>query len=283
MVPRDFQFDSRFFDTLRAVIDPLKTKGGINQRGQIQTINKLAQKHTDSSGQQLKLSAGQYTSFKRGGKLRQWEIMNFMWSWLHAEHHQRLQDAWDAQAGLAPSNINKLSSAVHEFLLGDVSFDASCTTLLSGSWVSFRPYFLDPAQVMVSSVEFGVDGDPALFKMTSSINRGVETIRGSVVPYERSVLLVAKIDGSNAPFVMILTNLIVDATAADTKRYCEAEGVCLAGASGKLPSAYPIALHRPHETIKPACHEMAEFIEAFPEDRYHGVTRVLARGFTEWR
>jgi|UPI00082F3F6D hypothetical protein len=287
MLPPKFEFDARYFDTLRAAIRLLSDEGDISQADQVRAINEraIASTKAGDGGKPPKFSEETYSNFKNGSKTRDWRIMVPMWDWFHTVHHSYLEAAWDAQGGRARASVNGLSLAVHDFLNQGANFDVESAARLAGAWVSFRPYFLDPTQVMISVITFGVEGDDARFTVTSTINRGKETITGSVIPYERSLLLVAKISGSNAPFVVVLTNLITDATGGEKqkKRYCEAEGVCLAGASGKLPSAYPIALHRPHGPVEPACLQMSEFQDAYPESQYPGVSKVLARGFTEWR
>lgn len=205
------------------------------------------------------------------------------WYWLFENYPDQMQAEMQNQ-GFENRLPNPVAPALHEMLSSGARFDTVALSKFQGHYAVYRPHYLDPGQVMVMNMTCGMNGDPSRFEILMTYPRpgwdepAEEEVEGYIIPYQSCVLFQGMIRQTKAPFIFILANL---PTGPDGLSYERGEGTLLVGASGALPSAYPIAIWRTNQPIVQRVATPAELSDSVAY--WSDLQPILSRGIVPWR
>lgn len=186
--------------------------------------------------------------------------------------------------GIRHRDRNPIVSVFHEWLAPGDPYPARWLEKLAGRYAVYRPHFLDPSKIIVMELRCGVENDWSRFEINLSYPRPGktdpigETIEGFIIPYEQCALFQGKIKDADTPFIFILSNFIRN---VEGRSFEHAEGAVLVGASGTLPSAYPMMIWRAQDPVKCRVAERAQLQGELTN--WDEIDRVLRRGMVTWR
>lgn len=205
------------------------------------------------------------------------------WHWFHSKFPKEFE-AFKASGDAEYHPPNDIAPVLQKWLLPQDGFDLEWLNKLAGRYAAYRPHFLDPDAIMTMEMICGVDGDPTRFTLKISYPRpgrvsdADEKVEGYIIPYEGRVLFQGKIVDTNAPFIFILSGFPKDSSG---KAFEHAEGVVLVGASGTLPSAYPMVIWRADLPVTSEVSSRATFRKAV--SNYAHIESIFKRGLVTWK
>lgn len=287
----EFIFDAAHVGRLKRFADHLEDIGLASfpvQAAGIQELGEDAETQKLLMTSRFSLDRQKWWRFVKSGNNRMTAGRNHdvplvAWHWFHLKFPKEF--ARFKQTDLPDYRPpNEVAPILHQWLLPDESFDQDQLVMLSGRYAAYRPHFLDPDKIMTMEMVCGVEDDLTRFKITISYPRperaddAKETVEGYMLPYGERVLFQGKIVATNAPFIFILSGFPKDSTG---DAFEHAEGALLVGASGTLPSAYPMVIRRADFPVTSGVSTRKEFRAKVPN--YKDIESIFQRGLVAWR
>lgn len=287
----EFIFDAAYVGRLKRFARHLEATGLASFPKQAAGIEKLGK---DAATQKLlmtsrfNLDRQKWWRFVKSGSNRMTAGRNHdvplvAWHWFHQKFPKEI--ARFKQTDLPDYRPpNDVAPILHQWLLPDETFDERRLNLLSGRYAAYRPHFLDPEKIMTMEMVCGVEGDLTRFTLKIRYPRperadiANETVEGYMLPYGERVLFQGKIVATNAPFIFILAGFPMDSTG---HAFEHAEGALLVGASGTLPSAYPMVIWRADLPVTSGVATRDEFRANVPNHAH--IESIFQRGLVAWR
>lgn len=215
---------------------------------------------------------------------RQADLPRLAWEWFFEVSPHAIEPLWLKRNDDDGPVTNALASALNSFLTPKrKSIDLNVLGLLAGTYIVFRPSFLNHDDVMVMKMVCGIDGDPSRFTIVMTFKNedddpSTEDVEGFAIPYQDCVLFQGRLKQTGSPFIFVMSRFPID---PKTGKYARADGTLLAGASGSLSSAYPITMRRSSKPFDPDTLSRERFQA---EIRTHKeIAEFFKRGVVSWR
>lgn len=211
------------------------------------------------------------------------DLPRLAWHWFFKVHPDVIAKLWLTAPLETPAIPNPLVPTLHSYL-SPKSAEVNLSRLesLTGDYVVYRPYFLDPDQTMAMAMKCGVGDDISRFKIDMAyINEDgeptTEKVVGFAIPYQDSVLFQGWMVEAASPFIFVLSGF---PTQGDGK-VSMSQGTLLVGAGGTLSSAYPIIIRRVEKAVKPCVYD-PESLKA-KVHAHKSILQFMTRGIVGWR
>ena len=244
----EYKFSKKTIKALRIAMKLLK-KQGITETLQREWLNKyLEKKSYEMFGANYGFSKNQTNDFinEKSVPIPQAVFLESFWKCLiYNNQSEILLEAWtEASLPAAKSIPQSLADHIHQFVSGESTLPSEKDLKkFIGRYVGYRPFFIDPEQVMITDLRCFMDEGSPKFAMDMQwpSKRGPvkERVDGYFIPYPGSCLFFGMIHKAGSPFVFVLTKFPKQESAIS-----EGTGVVLVGAEGTTPSAYPIHISR---------------------------------------
>lgn len=215
---------------------------------------------------------------------RQADLPRLAWEWFFEVCPYTIEPLWQKRDEHDVAETHTLASALNSFLTPKKkSIDLDVLGLLAGTYIVFRPSFLNHDDVMVMKMVCGIDGDPSRFTIVMTFQNeedepSTENVEGFAIPYQDCILFQGRLKQTGSPFIFVMSRFPID---PKTGKYARADGTLLAGASGSLSSAYPITMRRSSKPLDPDTLSPERFQA---EIRTHKeIADFFKRGVVSWR
>lgn len=176
-------------------------------------------------------------------------------------------------------SVDIFALTAFQFFGAAEEYDVSTIKKMVGTYVAYRPHFLDNNNLMVMTLECGSKIHASVFslKMRYKSQLGIyvtENVEGSIIPYDGNALFLGKIEGTGAPFIFIMSRL-----SKSNGVIAHAQGAVIVGSSGSLPTASAMLIVRNEAPPEPRLLLRSE-AEALPN--WNHINQVLSRGSVSW-